>query len=71
MTVKQLITALSIFPENMDVYFSQNISEDINDSVEQVYSEELKFKESHDKTDEEEIANGTLAVETVVILDGI
>ena len=71
MTVKNLIEKLSKFDPLMDVFFADNLSEDINDSVEQVYTKELKFKESHDKTDEEEMANGTFAVETVVILDGI
>lgn len=74
MTVKKLIEELSKHDPLMEVFFAADVCSDhfeFTPSVEEVYTKEVKFKESSWKSDAEEKRNGTFAIDTVVVLDTI
>lgn len=69
MTVKELQKELSKFPDDMEVFVGERLTEFSYGLVNSCYSKEISFTEDHNGTDEDEIENGTFALETVVILD--
>lgn len=69
MTVKELKEKLSKYPDNMEVFVAERLTEFTYGLVNSCYSKEIRFTEDPYGTDEDEIENGTYSLETVVILD--
>lgn len=63
MTVKQLITELSKYPENMDVYLAERKTEFSYGLLNSIRKEEIHFEPDPDNP------SGVMAKETAVILD--